>query len=290
MANLTTTTSAVFIPEIWLPEIQAFRRANLVAANRVKNINFVGRAGDVLHIPKLTELTANNKAANTAVSFQSPTETEFTMTIATHKEVSFLIEEITRVQSAYDLRREYTSNGGYVLAKSVDTSILALASSLAGADIVVGADGITAYSGANESDLAAAGVRRMLETLDTRNVDRAGLSMIVHPSQMNVLLAIDRFTEYQIGGSFAAEQNTRGLVGQAYGVPVYMTTNVAAGASADWRNLLMHRDSVILATQRDVSINADYLVEQIGWAVVMDEIYQASLYRSTEAISFVTPA
>lgn len=290
MPNMTVTTGAVFIPEVWLPEVQAFRRANLVAANRVKNINFVGKAGDVIRIPKLTELTANNKVAGTDVTFQAPTETEFSMTISTHKEVSFLIEDILRVQSAYDLRREYTSNAGYVLAKAVDTSVLALASSLAAADIVIGSDGITAYNGTNESDLTAAGLRRMLETLDTRNVPRDGLSLIVHPSQMNVLLGIDRFTEYQIGGPMAAEAQFKGFVGNVLGIPVFMTTLVAPGSSSDYRNLLLHRDAIILATQKDITINTDYLVEKIAYAVVMDEIYQAALFRSDHAVSFVTPA
>ncbi len=49
--NITTTTAATFIPEIWSDEIIATYRKNLVLANLVKKMSFKGKKGDTLHIP-----------------------------------------------------------------------------------------------------------------------------------------------------------------------------------------------------------------------------------------------
>ena len=49
--NVTTTTAAKFIPEIWSDEIVAAYKANLIAANLFSKMSFKGKKGDVLHIP-----------------------------------------------------------------------------------------------------------------------------------------------------------------------------------------------------------------------------------------------
>ena len=45
--NVTTTTAAKFIPEIWSDEIVAAYKANLVAANLFSKMSFKGKKGDV---------------------------------------------------------------------------------------------------------------------------------------------------------------------------------------------------------------------------------------------------
>jgi len=51
----------------------------------------------VIHIPDVSNLTANDKAAGAQVTTQAPTEGEFTVALNKHKEVSFMIEDIVRV-------------------------------------------------------------------------------------------------------------------------------------------------------------------------------------------------
>ena len=156
----TITTAANFIPEIWLPEIRAFLKAKLVMGGVIKSVNFVGKAGDVLHIPDLSEMSANDKAANTAVTLQTFTETKFDLTINKHKESSFMIEDMAGVQAAYDLRKEYTMSAGYAIAKQMDSDLIGLGSGLSNAKIA--SDGTTAWdaTGAgNGADITDAGIR-----------------------------------------------------------------------------------------------------------------------------------
>jgi len=56
--NVTKTTAAKFIPEIWSDEIVAAYKQNLVAANLFSKMSFKGKKGDTLHIPKPTRGSA----------------------------------------------------------------------------------------------------------------------------------------------------------------------------------------------------------------------------------------
>jgi len=295
MANITRTTADKFIPEYWSPEIRAFLKAKLVLANLVKQVSFIGKKGDKLHIPDLSEMVANDKAASTEVTFQAFTETEFTMDIDKHKESSFRLEDIVEVQSAYNLRSEYTMGAGYALAKSIDSLLHATT----GITKVIGSDGLTAWNGAangntgNGTDLTDEGFRQVIETLDSADVPGDDRYLVIHPSQKNVMLGIDRFTEYQFLGDGSAIRT--GAFGELYGVKVYVSTQcpvlLADDAVTSYReNFFFHKNAVILAMQKDVRVQADYNIRSIAWEVVCDVIFGSKLYRSNHARKLVTPA
>jgi len=120
MANITTTTAAVFIPEVWSAETLRAAEAALVVAPLVKRYDaLVKSRGDTIHIPKISNLSANDKTANTEVTTQAIAETEVTININKWKEASFEIEDIVKVQSNYDLMAEYTEK-----AKPTKTGLL----------------------------------------------------------------------------------------------------------------------------------------------------------------------
>ena len=79
--QVTTTTAATFIPEIWSDEIVAAYKKNLVLANLFKKMSFVGKKGDTVHIPSPTRGTASLKAANTQVNLIAATEGDVVVTI-----------------------------------------------------------------------------------------------------------------------------------------------------------------------------------------------------------------
>ena len=56
----------------------------------------------------LSNLTATSKSANAQVSLQAPVETNTQISISNHYESSFLVEDLLKVQSNYDLLGEYT--------------------------------------------------------------------------------------------------------------------------------------------------------------------------------------
>src|SRR3990167_6453783 len=120
----TTTTGANFIPEIWSPEILRATENALVMAPLVKRFDsMVTGKGDTIHIPNLSNLTATSKSANVSVTLQAPTESVTNISIDQHYESSFLVEDILKVQSNYDLMGEYTSKAGESIARRIDTFV-----------------------------------------------------------------------------------------------------------------------------------------------------------------------
>ena len=97
--QVTTTTAATFIPEIWSDEIIAGYKKNLVLANLINKMNHSGKKGDTIHIPKPSRGSASAKAANTEVTLIAATESEVQVAINKHFEYSRLIEDIVDVQA-----------------------------------------------------------------------------------------------------------------------------------------------------------------------------------------------
>ena len=120
------TQADKFIPEIWSDEVVAAYKKNLVLANLVNKMTMKGKKGDTLHIPKPTRGVATAKAANAAVTIQADTETEVLVSVDQHFEYSRFIEDIVEVQALASLRRFYTEDAGYALAKKVDDSLFDL--------------------------------------------------------------------------------------------------------------------------------------------------------------------
>jgi len=295
--NITVSTAGVFIPEDWINEVRAYREAKLVAANLIKRVDFVGQKGDVLHIPAVTEMTPRSKTASNNVTYETFTEGEFTLTIDRHRYAAFKIEDLAAIQSKYDLRSLYTKGAGYTIAKDIDSYILSLGSGLGSR--MIGSTGATAWdpnassNTGNGTDLAEAGIRRAIERLDTADVPDDSRYLVVHPVQKNVLLAIARFTEYQMLGPGGIPIKS-GQFGEIFGVQTFITTRVpqilATDASTAYHeNLLFHKDAFVIAVQLEPRVQADYDIDALAWKVVVDNVFKEGEYRDDHANSLVSP-
>jgi len=300
----TVTTGANFIPEIWSDETIAAYKSNLVVANLVTRLNHKGKKGDTIHIPTPTRGSATAKAANTAVKIQGDTHGTTNLSIDKHYEYSVLIEDITEVQALSSLRKFYTDDAGYALAKQVDTDILDLTEGLQGGTVggstaaawekaYIGS-GTTFYTGnsSNAADITDAGIRAMLLKLDDADVPMDNRSLIIPPVCANDLLGINRFTEQQFIGSGDAIKT--GKIGQIYGVDVYISSNcpttTTAATATDRVGVLMHKDALALAEQVGVRSQTQYKQEWLGDLFTSDTIYGVGEMRNDAGLAFVVPA
>jgi N4-gp56 family major capsid protein len=300
----TVTTGANFIPEIWSDETIAAYKSNLVVANLVTRLNHKGKKGDTIHIPTPTRGSATIKAANTAVKIQGDTHGTTNLSIDKHYEYSVLIEDITEVQALSSLRKFYTDDAGYALAKQVDTDILTLTEGLQGGTVggstaaawekaYIGS-GTTFYTGnsSNAADITDAGIRAMLLKLDDADVPMDNRSLIIPPVAANDLLGINRFTEQQFIGSGDAIKT--GKIGQIYGVDVYISSNCPTTTTADTATdrvgVLMHKDALALAEQVGVRSQTQYKQEWLGDLFTSDTIYGVGEMRNDAGLAFVVPA
>ena len=293
----TKTTAANFIPEIWSDEVVATYQKSLVAANLIKKLNFRGKKGDSVHIPKPGRGSANAKAASTQVTLNTDTASEVVVSIDQHWEYSVLIEDIVETQALASMRQFYTDDAGYALARKVDSLLLQLGRGVNGGDgtdaytgAYSGADGTTAYTG-TAGALTDAAIRRTIQRLDDNDVPMDGRFLIVPPSSRNTLMGIARFTEQAFVGE-AGNANTirNGEVGNVYGIPVFVTSNADAATDGDRIALLGHKDFAVLAEQQAVRTQTQYKQEYLGNLFTADTIFGVKELRDGSAIALAVPA
>ena len=298
----TTTTGATFIPELWSDEVIAGYKANLVLGNLVTKINHAGKKGDTIHIPAPVRGSANAKAANTQVTLQGDTHSEKQVSINKHYEYSVLIEDITEVQALQSLRRFYTDDAGFALAKQVDTDLFALSEGFQGGTVggtgaalyekaVIGGDGTTLYTGnsSNANDLTDAGIRAMILKLDNADVPSDNRFMVIPPIAANDMLGINRFTEQQFIGNGDAIKT--GKIGSIYGMDVYVSSNCPSiNSDAQRVGVMMHKDALCLAEQMGVRSQTQYKQEYLGDLFTADTLYGVAELRDNAGIAFVVPA
>ena len=299
--HVTKTTADKFIPEIWSDEIIAAYKQNLVAANLFSKMSFKGKKGDTLHIPKPTRGSASEKAASTQVTLIAATETEQQVLINKHYEYSRLIEDIVEVQALASLRKFYTDDAGYALAKQVDTDLVRLGRTsnggAAGADYdkaFLGGDGTTLYNDGTNVGTAITdpAIRRTIQRLDDADVPMDNRFLIIPPSARNTLMGIARFTEQSFTGEAAGGNTIRnGQIGDIYGVKVFVTTNADTATTNSSRIALMaHKDAFVLAEQMGVRTQTQYKQEYLGTLFTSDMLYGVAELRDGSAIALAVPA
>lgn len=299
--HVTKTTADKFIPEIWSDEIIAAYKKNLVAANLFSKMSFKGKKGDTLHIPKPTRGDASLKAASSQVTLIAATETEVQVLVNKHYEYSRLIEDIVEVQALASLRKFYTDDAGYALAKRVDTDLIELGRGANGgtagdADYTgafLGADGTTAYVDGSTaaSALADAAIRRTIQRLDDADVPMTDRFIVIPPSARNTLMGLNRFTEQSFTGEIAGANTIRnGQIGDVYGMKVYVTTNADTATAGGRIVLIAHKDAFVLAEQMGVRSQTQYKQEYLGTLFTSDMLYGVAELRDNSAYALVVPA
>lgn len=297
--QVTITTAATFIPEIWSDEIVAAYKKNLVAANLFKKMSFVGKKGDTVHIPSPTRGTAAVKAANTQVTLQAATEGDIAVSIDKHYEYSRLIEDIVEAQALSSLRRFYTDDAGYALAKQVDTSLIQLGRTFNGGSGVtyggayIGGDGTTAYTSgsSNASALTSAGIRRTVQRLDDADVPMEGRFFLIPPSARNTLMGISEYTAQSFVGEVGAGNTIRnGEIGSLYGIPVFVSSNADTATGGARIALMGHKDAAVLVEQQGVRSQTQYKQEYLGTLYTADTLYGVKELRDGACIALAVPA
>ena len=283
----TTTTGAVFIPELWSNEVIASYKKNLVLANLVTRMSHVGKKGDSIHIPKPGRGSANVKAAQSQVTLNTDTATEVIVNINKHYEYSVMIEDIVEKQALSSMRQFYTSDAGYALATQVDDDLFGLVQALNGGTFLEG-DGTTWSSGAG-ADITDAGIRAMMLQLDNNDVPMNDRALVLPPVAKSDMLGINRFTEQAFIGTGEAIKN--GQIGRVYGVDVYVTNNApTVDSGANRVGALIHKDALVLAEQLGVRSQTQYKQEYLGDLFTADTIYGVGELRDNAGVPFKVAA
>ncbi len=306
--NITTTTAANYIPEIWSDEVIAAYKSNLVLGPLVTKINHKGKRGDTIHVPNFTRSSASAKAASTQVTLTSPTHGVTNVSIDQHYEYSKLLEDIVEKQAMASLRRAYTDDAGYALARQIDSTLHAQFESLQGGGArdtgawtgaVIGGDGSTAYLQAttgNGTDITDAGIRAMILTLDNADVPMENRHFVIPPICKSDLLGLSRFTEQAFTGQ-AGKGNPiiNGRIGEIYGMSVYVSSNCPTETAGDFSTTyrvghIFHKSALAFAEQMAVRTQTQYKQEYLADLFTADCLYGVAELRDDAGISFVVPS
>jgi N4-gp56 family major capsid protein len=298
--HVTNTTAATFIPELWSDEIVASYKKNLVLANLVNKMSMTGKKGDTLHIPKPTRGSASAKAASTQVTLQAATETEVTVTVDKHYEYSRLIEDITEAQALASLRRFYTEDAGYALAKQVDDDLFALGKSFGNGDgsswvhnnafQITSGGALEAYDAdgtADVNEFTDAAFRALVQQLDDADVPMDNRVLVVPPSARNTIMGIDRYMSSDFVNGRGVNN---GQIGQLYGIDVYVTSNAPTLESGVKGGFLFHKDAMVLAEQVGVRSQTQYKQEYLATLFTSDMLYGTEVIRPESGLVVALPA
>lgn len=292
------TAADKFIPEIWSDEVVAAYKKSLVLANLVNKMTMKGKKGDTLHIPKPTRGVATAKAANTTVTIQADTETEVLVSIDQHFEYSRFIEDIVEVQALASLRRFYTDDAGYALAKKVDDTLFTLAKTFGNGTTtyvhsnsyyVDASTGLTAYAADTvvPADVFTdAGFRALIKLMDDADTPMDGRFFAVPPSLRAAIMGIDRYNSSDFVDGRGVNN---GQIGQLYGIDIYVTSNCpiietdaenTATAGGDIKAaILAHRDTMVLAEQLGVRSQTQYKQEYLSTLYTADTLFGTKTLR-----------
>jgi HK97 family phage major capsid protein len=285
-----------FIPEIWSDEVVAAYKKNLVLANLVNKMTMKGKKGDTLHIPKPTRGVATAKAANTAVTIQADTETEVLVSVDQHFEYSRFIEDIVEVQALASLRRFYTEDAGYALAKKVDDTLFQLGKTFGNGTssfvhsnsyYIDASTGLTAY--AADTVVAGdvftdAGFRALIKLMDDADVPMDGRFFTVPPSLRAAIMGIDRYNSSDFVDGRGVQN---GQIGSLYGIDIYVSSNCPVIETNDENSvggdvkaaILAHKDTMVLAEQMGVRSQTQYKQEYLSTLYTADTLFGVKTVR-----------
>lgn len=266
-------------------------------------MNWKGKKGDTVNIPVPTRGAAHAKVSETQVTLNTNSSSLIPVVINQHWEYSNLIEDITEVQALASMRRFYTDDAGYALAKQVDTSLIQLGRGFNGGagtnaydKAYSGADGTTAYVAGSNTGVGAltdAAIRRTIQRLDDNDVPMDGRFLLIPPSARNTMMGLARYTEQAFVGEVGSNNTIRnGEIGNVYGVPVFVSSNAdtTSGSTPTRICLLGHRDAAVLVEQMGIRSQTQYKQEYLATLYTADTLYGVKELRDNSCFALAVPA
>ena len=279
MANVTTTTAANFIPEMWRDAILDYAERKFQLRNQVLDFSsMVQNGGDILNIPKVAEETAAAKSADTAVTYSANTDGVIQLSLDQHQYEAKRIEDIVRVQESADLFNAYAKSMGYALAKKVENYLAV--------DIIQAATG-NDVSLATDNTPTTAEVRSGLQKLLDAGFDYTDGETFFYasPAMYMNLMGLGDFTEAQKRGD-GANPLASGSIMEIYGMPVIASTDWDDdGGSGDETATIFNRQSVYFAQQVAPRVQSSYDIDHLATSVVADVLFGAALSHAANSTS-----
>lgn len=279
MANMTVTTSAVHIGEVWVKDMIRAQEFKLVIAPNVwRKWKFQGH-GDVYHIRRRPNIEVQTKSAGTSLTPSAYTDTEQQITINVHQAACFKIEDIVEVLEDSDIRKEMTQAIGYSLARAVDVNLAGLFTNFSQSVGTLGVE--PSYDNWIRAwrYLADAGI-------DT-NED---CKIFVNPATWESMLGMDSLVHADYRGSENARRASENAeIGRFLGSPVIRSNLITSPAAGQGECAFMDRRAIALIMAQQEKMTYETIALDLADVVVGSQIYgYAEVNRYEETPGNVT--
>jgi len=261
------TSHAVFIPELWSLFVLDAREVVLVFAKLVdRKFEKDARMGDTIHVQGMTRPVTRTKSLNTAIYYETQSESQTDISIDTHTYAAMAIESMAKIQVNLPLLEKYASGFGYALGLDVDTALAALPDNLSATNSV----GTLAVPLTDDDFL------RAVQYLDDANAPTSERYIVLSPAQAIEMLKLERMVnrDYEsLRGVVQSKKPEQGYVTHFLDMPIYKSTNVEGSNSAGHDNVMFHRETWALIMQMKPTMwnfkDIDYFADKLA----MEQVY-----------------
>jgi hypothetical protein len=120
------------------------------------------------------------------------------------------------------------------------------------------------------------GFREAIKVLDDANVPMDNRYLVIPPAARRDIMGIDRYVSSDFVNGRAVES---GLIGNLYGVDVYVSSNCPTLDTGVRGCLFFHKDAIVLAEQMAVRSQTQYKQEYLSTLYTADTLYGVETYR-----------
>ena len=273
---IDNTTADVFIPEIWSPLAIVAREQQLVFAKLVDRRFENGlSAGDTIHVPGVSDLAARTKSTNTAITYETVTESNTDITISTHKYAAIAVESITKVQNNRDQLQLYAGKLGYALGLDVDDTLAGLP------------DNFSQTVGTLAAEHTYHDYLRAIQYLDDANAPAERRYFVISPAAEVGLMKQDIYTNNDYTMLHGEGRNTAlefAYVSSFLNIPVYKTTNVEGSNSAGHDNTLFQKETIALVMQMAPQMHSMFDIDYFADKVAIEQLYGTQEMRDDHGV------
>jgi len=273
---IDNTTADVFIPEIWSPLAIVAREQQLVFAKLVDRKFEDGlSAGDTIHVPGVSDMAARTKSTNTAITYETVTESNTDITIGTHKYAAIAVESITKVQNNRDQLALYAGKLGYALGLDVDDTLAGLP------------DNFSQTVGTLAAENTYHDYLRAIQYLDDANAPAESRYFVISPAAEVGLMKADIYTNNDYSMLHGEGRNTAlefAYVSSFLNIPVYKTTNVEGTNSAGHDNTLFQKESIALVMQMAPQMHSMFDIDYFADKVAIEQLYGTQEMRDDHGV------
>jgi hypothetical protein len=266
-----TIADGVFSPDLWSKQVLRATESNLVLAKCVnRGYEDDASVGKSVKVASIGNVAARAKTENTAIQYETITETATTIVLNIWSYAAVGIEDIVKVQSIVDVQNEYQMKMGYAIAKDIDSK---LASDVAGFTQTVGTLGTA---------LADVDIIRSNQYLDDADAPEDDRFCILSPAEKANKLTLDRWTNALYIGN--PKPVMSGSIGDMYGLNIMITTNLVKPAGGQANNFVSQREALALIVQRSPKMHLFYDIDYFTWKLASEVIYGHMMMRPTFGI------